>query len=138
MPNFAQKQGMYEKKMRNEFIECGMGITMEMIGGKWKPCLILSIHQGLKRPTALHKAHPNASSRVLNQQLAELEDYGIIAKKVYPVLPPRVEYSLTAFGETILPIIYAMEKWGLEYQDTFREKHQQRMERAAIKKLHYR
>lgn len=129
---------MYEKKMRNEFIECGMGITMEMIGGKWKPCLILSIHRGLKRPTELHKAHPNASPRVLNQQLAELEDYGIITKKVYPVLPPKVEYSLTAFGETILPIIHAMEKWGVEYHDTFQEKHQQRMERAAIKKTHYR
>lgn len=124
---------MYEKKIRNEYIDCGMGITMEMIGGKWKPCLILSISKGLKRPTELHKAHPSASPRVLNQQLAELEDYGIIEKKVYPVLPPKVEYSLTTFGKTILHIIDAMEKWGLEYQDTFREKHRQRLQRQQLK-----
>jgi len=120
---------MYEKKIARDVAECGMGITMEIMGGKWKPCLIQSLHQGLKRPSELHRAHPTASARVLNQQLTELEEYGIVEKTVYPVLPPKVEYTLTDFGKSLLHITQAMEVWGQQYKETFQEKHSQRLRR---------
>jgi DNA-binding HxlR family transcriptional regulator len=114
---------MYQKKTTNALIACSMGITMEVIGGKWKPCLILAIHKGLKRPSELHKAHPHASPRVLNQQLSELEDYGIVKKYVYPELPPKVTYTLTSYGESLLSILFAMEEWGKNFEEVFQPMH---------------
>jgi DNA-binding HxlR family transcriptional regulator len=122
---------MYQKKTTNELIACGMGITMEVIGGKWKPCLILSINEGLKRPSELHKAHPHASPRVLNQQLSELEDYGIVKKYVYPTLPPKVEYTLTAYGESLLPVLFAMEAWGEHFEKVFQPMHLNRQHKLS-------
>ena len=90
-------------------------VTMEVISGKWEMCLINDINKGLKRPNELHKAHPNASSRVINQQLSDLEKHNIISKKVFPVVPPKVEYSLTEIGYSLLPLIDVIKEWGNEY-----------------------
>ncbi|MFV5698841.1 winged helix-turn-helix transcriptional regulator [Flavobacterium sp. ZT3R17] len=109
---------MYDRKIIKEY-KCGMEVTMEIIGGKWKPCLINYIHSGLKRPNELQKAIPNASRRALNIQLNELEQYGIISKKIFPVLPPKVEYSLTEEGKSLLPITLEMDRWGMAYKDKF-------------------
>lgn len=111
---------MYEKKIPKDF-DCGMSITLEIIGGKWKPCLIDSISKGIRRPSELHRNHPEASKRVLNLQLKELEDYGVISKIIYPVLPPKVEYFLTELGESLLPLTRHMEKWGSNYMPVFNE-----------------
>ncbi|WP_051197718.1 winged helix-turn-helix transcriptional regulator [Flavobacterium soli] len=109
---------MYEKKIPKDF-SCGMGITMEIIGGKWKPCLINSIHKGFCRPSELAKQHPDASKRVLNLQLKELEEHGVVSKIIYPELPPKVEYFLTDLGKSLLPLIGAMEQWGSDFMDEF-------------------
>ena len=106
---------MYEKKIPKD-LNCGIVVTMEVIGGKWKTCLINDINKGIKRPSELHRAHPEASLRVINQQLFELEKQNIIVKKVFPVLPPKVEYSLTETGKTLLPLIDFMLSWGNEYR----------------------
>jgi len=106
---------MYEKKIPKD-LNCGIVVTMEVIGGKWKTCLINDINKGIKRPSELHRAHPEASLRVINQQLFELEKHNIIVKKVFPVLPPKVEYSLTETGKTLLPLIDLMLSWGNEYR----------------------
>ena len=106
---------MYEKKIPKD-LNCGIVVTMEIIGGKWKTCLINDINKGVKRPSELHRAHPEASSRVITQQLFELEKHNIIEKKVFPVLPPKVEYSLTEAGITLLPLIDFMLSWGNEYK----------------------
>lgn len=105
---------MYEKKIPKN-LDCGMAMIMEIIGGKWKPCLIFNIWKGYKRPSELLRLNPNASRRVLYQQLKELEEHGIIESKVYPVLPPKVEYSLTDLGRSLLPVISVMEDWGAQY-----------------------
>lgn len=109
---------MYEKKIPKDF-SCGISITLEIIGGKWKPCLIDSINQGIRRPSQLAKKHPLASKRVLNLQLKELEAYGVIRKVIYPVLPPKVEYFLTEVGESLLPLVEMMENWGGEFMGEF-------------------
>ena len=105
---------MYEKKIPKD-LNCGIVVTMEAIGGKWKPCLINDIHKGIKRPGELHKAHPDASLRVLNLQLSELERHGIVEKTIFPVAPPKVEYSLTTKGKSLLPLIDNIREWGNEH-----------------------
>lgn len=111
---------MYEKKIPKDF-DCGISITLEIIGGKWKPCLIDSISKGLKRPSEIHKFHSGASKRVLNLQLKELEVHGVLRKVIYPVLPPKVEYYLTDLGTSLLPLISHMESWGISFKPTFNE-----------------
>ncbi|SEW45947.1 transcriptional regulator, HxlR family [Chitinophaga sp. YR573] len=96
-------------------LDCGMAMIMEIIGGKWKPCLIHNISRGLKRPSELQRLNPKATRRVLYQQLSELEEHGIIEKVIFPVLPPKVEYSLTNLGMSLLPVIKIMDDWGTQY-----------------------
>ncbi|WP_264529098.1 winged helix-turn-helix transcriptional regulator [Flavobacterium sp. N502540] len=111
---------MYERKIEKEY-SCGLEITSEIIGGKWKPTLINLIHEGVIRPSDLQRAMPAASRRALNIQLNELQEHGIIEKKIYPVLPLKVEYSLTKFGTCLLPITLAMEEWGNKYREHFQK-----------------
>ncbi|WP_259067041.1 winged helix-turn-helix transcriptional regulator [Mucilaginibacter sp. X4EP1] len=102
---------MYEKKIPLLF-DCGLTITKEVLGGKWKTSLIYAISEGILRPSELQRAIPGSTKRVLNQQLKELEEFDILSKKIYHQLPPKVEYSLTELGRTILPIIKMMNQWG--------------------------
>jgi DNA-binding HxlR family transcriptional regulator len=120
------KGTMYEKKIPKDF-DCGISITLEIIGGKWKPCLINSISKGLKRPSEIHRCHSGASKRVLNLQLKELEDHGVIRKMIYPVLPPKVEYFLTDLGESLLPLISHIETWGVNHKPIFNEIQEKKM-----------
>ena len=94
---------------------------MEIIGGKWKSYLLYLIDKGVRRPTALQRAIPSASRRVLDLQLRELEFHGILQREIYPELPPKVEYSLTPFGETLLPVIASMESWGEGHLEKFEQ-----------------
>jgi len=109
---------MYDRKIDKHYC-CGLEITMEIIGGKWKPTLINLIHQGIMRPSDLQRAMPDASRRALNTQLNELQLHGIVEKKIYAVLPPHVEYRLTEFGTSLLPLTLLMETWGNKNRDRF-------------------
>ncbi|MFC3198079.1 winged helix-turn-helix transcriptional regulator [Parapedobacter deserti] len=93
-------------------LDYGVSVTMKVIGGKWKPCIIDCIANGISRPAQIQKAIKQASLRVINQQLAELLDYEIVSKEVFEGYPLRVEYRLTPFGTTLLAVIDAMQKWG--------------------------
>lgn len=107
---------MYERKIPLT-IDCGLHLTKEVLNGKWKPALLHAISLGIKRPSELLRLLPGATRRVLNVQLNELEGHGMVEKKTYPQLPPKVEYSLTAMGFSLLPIIDAMNRWGDEHRD---------------------
>ena len=111
---------MYEKKIPKNY-DCGMAVLMEIIGGKWKSYLLFLINSGIQRPTELQKAIPEASRRVLDLQLRELEFHGIIQRTIYKEVPPKVEYSLTEFGNSLLPIIMEMDKWGNGYLSIFKK-----------------
>jgi len=102
---------MYERKIPLPF-DCGLYLTREVLNGKWKASLIYAIYEQIKRPSELQKAMPGATKRVLNLQLKQLEEHGIIARKIYHQLPPKVEYSLTQLGESLMPLIDAMNHWG--------------------------
>lgn len=102
---------MYEKKIPFD-INCGVKITMEVIGGKWKSCILMELNKRLMRPSELHREFPEASPRVIDQHLKELEFHGMIKKTIYPELPPHSEYAITETGKSVLPVIEQIEKWG--------------------------
>ncbi len=102
---------MYTKKLPVE-LECGLHIFMEVLNGKWKIKLIWCIHNGINRPGKLQQKIPKASRRILDTQLKQLTDHGIIYKTVYDQRPPKVEYELTALGKTLMPIIELTAQWG--------------------------
>ncbi|MBC8152696.1 MAG: helix-turn-helix transcriptional regulator [Bacteroidetes bacterium] len=106
---------MYQKKIAKSF-DCGILLTKEVLSGKWKTYLLYSIAYGIQRPSALQRSIPEASRRVLNVQLNELEQHGLIGKTIYPQLPPKVEYYLTDFGRSLMPVIDAMTQWGDDHR----------------------
>lgn len=110
---------MYERKIPLN-LNCGLDLIGEVLYGKWKIRLLWFIHQGHKRPSELQRKIPGASRRVLTVQLKELEDHELITKVIYPVVPPRVEYSLTDFGKTLIPVISAIGNWGDEHEARLR------------------
>lgn len=102
---------MYQKKIANT-LNCGSVLTKEVLHGKWKSTLLSCIAQGIERPSAMQRTIPSATRRVLNMQLNELEQHGLISKTVFPELPPKVEYQLTSLRLSLLPVIEVMEQWG--------------------------
>lgn len=94
---------------------CPVEATLDVIGGKWKGIILFHLTQGTKRFGELKQLVPDATQRILTKQLRELEKDGIINRKVYAEVPPKVEYSLTKFGETLIPIILKMRDWGEKY-----------------------
>lgn len=110
---------MYEKKIPLN-LNCGLDLIGEVLYGKWKIRLLWFINEGHQRPSELQRKIPEASPRVLNIQLKELEGHEMIAKKIYPVVPPKVEYYLTEFGATLIPVIAALGKWGDDHEERLR------------------
>lgn len=92
--------------------ECPITRTLEVIGGKWKPIVLHYLAAAPRRSGELGRLIPQASGKMLTQQLRELERDRVIQRKVYREVPPKVEYLLTPLGETLLPIMDAMCAWG--------------------------
>lgn len=111
---------MYERKTIPN-LNCGLDLIGEVLYGKWKIRLLWFINEGHKRPSELQRKIPDASRRVLNIQLKELEEHELITRKIYPVVPPKVEYSLTDFGKTLIPVIAALGQWSNEHEDRLRD-----------------
>ncbi|MDR1620070.1 MAG: helix-turn-helix transcriptional regulator [Clostridiales bacterium] len=95
---------------------CPVATTVDLIGNKWKLLILRDILTGPKRFGELRKSLEGISQKVLTDNLRSMEQDGILVRTVYPEVPPRVEYSLSELGETMRPIISAMESWGKEYK----------------------
>jgi DNA-binding HxlR family transcriptional regulator len=91
---------------------CPVEFTLEKMGGKWKGVLLYELLNGTRRFSELKKMNEGLTTRILTKQLRELESDGLITRKVYPVIPPKVEYSLSDEGKTLRPIILSLEQWG--------------------------
>lgn len=94
---------------------CPVSATLELIGGKYKALILWHLSDKKLRFSELRKAVANATPKMLTQQLRELEAQELIHREVFPVIPPRVEYSLTELGRSLLPILVAMRDWGSGY-----------------------
>ena len=105
--------------MRFERYDCSRGCpveaTLEKIGGKWKGIVLYHLLDGPKRYNELKRNVGGVTQRMLTKQLRELEDDGLILRKVFPVVPPHVEYSLTDSGRTLEPVLLALRDWGENY-----------------------
>ena len=110
---------MYERKTPLN-LNCGLDLIGEVLYGKWKIRLLWFINEGFQRPSELQRKIPGASRRVLNIQLKELEEHKLVSKIIYPQVPPKVEYSLTDFGKTLIPIISVLGNWGDKNEERLR------------------
>lgn len=97
---------------------CAMDVTMHFIGGKWKTVVLWYLRKEKKRFSELRKLIPNITEKMLSLQLKDLEADGLVKRKVYPEVPPRVEYELTDFGKTIVPMLDEIAKWGRNLAQT--------------------
>lgn len=95
--------------------ECPITATIDVIGGKWKPPIIWLLLKGPLRFGELHKIIPGMALKVLSRQLKELEADGIIIRKAYPEVPPRVEYSLSEKGETLREVMFLLSDWSRKH-----------------------
>ena len=110
MPEFNFKDKMY-----NNSVE----LSLDIIGGKWKMPLIWRLKDDSKRYGELKRSLLKVTHKMLTQQLRELEQDEIITRKVYPEVPPKVEYNLTLLGKSVIPVIDLLREWGEEYRGVF-------------------
>ncbi|MBU3678204.1 MAG: helix-turn-helix transcriptional regulator [Candidatus Kapabacteria bacterium] len=94
---------------------CPVGYCMNIIGGKWKLTILYMIRTNRNRHSLMLRSIPEISKQTLTNQLRELEADGIIERVIYPEIPPRVEYNITSYGSTLLPIIESMYRWSMEH-----------------------
>ena len=94
---------------------CPVEATLDLIGGKYKALILWHLSEGKLRLSELRKVITNATPKMLTQQLRELESQALIHREVFAVVPPKVEYSLTELGRSLLPILVAMRDWGADY-----------------------
>lgn len=113
---------MYERKIPVD-LDCPLRLTMSLIDSKWKSCILDELRHRPLRPSELHKLFPEATPRVLDIQLKELVEDGLVSKTIFPELPPRSEYAITPLGQTLIPIIDAMIEWGNRNADLFERKY---------------
>lgn len=107
---------------REEMPACPVATTVQLIGSKWKILIIRNLMGRPWRFNELKKDLDGISQKVLTDSLRSMEEDGIVTRTVYPEVPPRVEYVLSELGESMRPIIKAMEIWGTEYKEKYAEK----------------
>ena len=120
---------MYERKIPVD-LDCPLRLTMSLIDSKWKSCILDELRHRPLRPSELHKLFPEATPRVLDIQLKELVEDGLVSKTIFPELPPRSEYAITPLGQTLIPIIDAMIEWGNRNADLFERKYGKKEEKG--------
>ncbi|OBQ45992.1 winged helix-turn-helix transcriptional regulator [Halodesulfovibrio spirochaetisodalis] len=105
------------KELDGRSYRCFFELTLQVVGGKWKPIILYHLWlEKVLRFGALKKTMPGITQRMLTKQLRELEADRLISRVAYNEMPPRVEYSLTELGESVIPIFQAMRNWGMEFE----------------------
>lgn len=107
---------MNEPKTVKELPACPVETTLTLIGDKWKVLILRDLMPGIKRFGELKRSVGSVSQKVLTAQLRDMEESGLVDRKVYAEVPPRVEYSLTPLGRSLKPILDAMQSWGNDYK----------------------
>ncbi len=105
--------------MRHTRYDCDIGCpveaALEILGGKWKGAILYHLLDGAKRFNEIQRLKPQLTHRVLTKQLRELEAAGVIERKVFPEVPPKVEYALTELGRALDPVLQTLKMWGIDY-----------------------
>lgn len=103
--------------MENNLPKCPVEITLQLIGSKWKVLIIRDLLTGTKRFNELMRSVTGITQKVLTSNLRAMEEAGLVSRKVYPTVPPKVEYSLTDTGLSLKPILDSMVSWGNDYKE---------------------
>lgn len=107
---------MKRYKIDGTFYYCPVDLTLSVIGGRWKSLVFWNLRDGVKRYGELKKILVGINDKMLSQVLKELEKSGIVHRKVYEVIPPKVEYSLSKEGKKLLPVMQLMSEWGEKFE----------------------
>ncbi|SKA37728.1 DNA-binding transcriptional regulator, HxlR family [Chitinophaga eiseniae] len=110
----------YERKTPVD-LDCGITVYMQVLGAKWKPCLVDMINKGYQRPSEMHRLIPEATPRVLDMQLRELEAMGVVVKNAGSGFPLKAHYSLTDLGQSLIPLVEAIDNWGKQYGERVKQ-----------------
>lgn len=102
--------------LMKEFDQEYVKVALSVIGGKWKATILWHLNQKTMRFNELNRAIPSITRKILTQQLREMEADGIVHRHVYDVIPPKVEYSLTAYGRTVCPVFQTLNDWGRKHR----------------------
>ncbi|MGL5295838.1 MAG: winged helix-turn-helix transcriptional regulator [Culicoidibacterales bacterium] len=105
------------KNLKDEYF-CSLALGIDIIGGKWKLIILWYLIDGTKRFSEIKRHLPGVTQKMLTQQLRELEAHGIIIRTVYPIVPPKVEYTLSKEGERLIPIVQSLCDWSINYAQT--------------------
>ncbi len=108
-------QGCGMVRFRNTEYHCHMELALDLIGGKWKSLILWHLGESTLRFSALKRTMPGITQKMLTQQLRELERDGLVSRFIYTEVPPKVEYSLTDAGKTLLPVLVMLYEWGISY-----------------------
>ncbi|SFK88197.1 transcriptional regulator, HxlR family [Streptosporangium canum] len=104
--------------MKKQSYSCGLDAAVDVIGGKWKALILWALHDGSRRFGELRRAVPGISEKMLILQLREMEHYGLVRREVYHQVPPKVEYSLTDFGQSLNAALIPLGEWGEKHMKT--------------------
>jgi DNA-binding HxlR family transcriptional regulator len=121
MKSGAEQAGAERLVYREKEYRCGIDITLAVVGGKWKASVLWHLAGRTMRFSELQRQFPDITRKMLTQQLRELEADGLVHREVYQQVPPKVEYSLTARGRSIHPILELMCDWGRVYAGTWQQ-----------------
>ncbi|MEM9147987.1 MAG: helix-turn-helix domain-containing protein [Pseudomonadota bacterium] len=105
---------MTRKRRHTDYVDCPIEAALDLIGGKWRGTILFRLSEQTRRFNELGRLIPKISQRMLTNQLRELEADGLVHREIFAEVPPRVEYRLSAEGETLLPALLAMHAWGSE------------------------
>lgn len=108
---------------KKELPPCPVALTVDLIGNKWKLLIVRDLMPGTRRFGQLRKSISGISQKVLTQNLRTMEENGLIVRKIYAEVPPRVEYSLSPSGKALKPVIAALAKWGEHYRNIIEKTH---------------
>ena len=108
---------MHSKKnnSKKKPVISSMDVALDVIGGKWKMLILYALMESPQRTSALQKLLPDISERILIRQLRELEKHFLITRRVFPSVPPKVEYTITDYGKTLGPLIKQLSAWGFDH-----------------------
>ncbi len=107
---------MKRYKLDGTFYYCPVDLTLSVIGGRWKSLVFWNLREGTKRFGEMKKMLVGINDKMLTQVLRELEASGVVNRKVYEVIPPKVEYTLTEEGKSLLPVMELMSHWGQKFE----------------------
>jgi DNA-binding HxlR family transcriptional regulator len=117
MGDGTEKGGCSQRCCAGKQYFCSVELALQVIGGKWKPIILWHLRDGDRRRFGELKRHmPNVTQKMLTQQLRELESDGLVERKVYAQIPPKVEYSLTELGHSVLPVLDQLSRWGAMFE----------------------